>query len=120
MTATIDIGSAWLYRHPLPNYALGTSLLYHRRTWEAKPFADLPQSDGDVCEDFVFQSGMRVRSVPSLMTSSLLGPALEPRMIASIHGGNSRKASYDDALRRAEMFTRVPEFDDYCRSKMQL
>ncbi len=115
-----DGGEAWLYRHPLPNYALGTSLMYWRRTWEAKPFADLPQAGNDVCEDFVFQSGLRVKSVPSLLTSSLLGPALEPRMIASIHSSNSRKASYDDALRRAEMFTRVPEWDQFCRDKMRL
>ncbi len=139
-------GEAWSYRHPLPNYALGTSLLYHRRTWEAKPFADLPQSGDDVCEDFVFQSGLRVKSVSSLSYSETettyhlpschcgtcrdldgrqypvisVRTSLEPRMIASIHGDNSRKASYADALRRAEMFTRVPDWDQFCRDKMRL
>ncbi len=126
---TIFRNEAYLYRHPLPNYALGTSLLYHWRTWEAKPFADLPQAGSDVCEDFVFQSGLRVKAVSSLSDPfrrpilAILDesqPYSEPRMIASIHGDNSRKASYDDALRRAEMFTRCPEWDQYCAGIMRL
>ncbi len=118
-----DGGEAWLYHHPLPNYALGTSLMYWRRTWEAKPFADLPQAGNDVCEDFVFQSGLRVKSVSSFGHPNSRwedGSGELPRMIASIHSSNSRKASYDDALRRAEMFTRVPDWDGWCAERMKL
>jgi glycosyltransferase involved in cell wall biosynthesis len=71
-------GEAWLYSLPRSNYALGTSLAYKRSLWERKPFEDT--SSG---EDLRFITGVNIVSVSSLHQDG------EPRMVASIHGGNT-------------------------------
>lgn len=76
------IEQAWLYRLPLPGYALGTSLMYWRRAWERAPFAD--KSDG---EDYDFLKRVTCKSETSWPRNELT--SIEPRMIATIHGGNT-------------------------------
>ncbi len=105
--SAIDIGEAWLYRASIPNYAIGTSMCYWRSTWERNPFPD--RSEG--CDDLEwFNRGVKIQSESSIM------PMTDPRMIASIHGGNT--CSKIDATKRE--WKRVPEWDAYCREAMKL
>lgn len=99
-------GEAWLYRHPDPNYCLGTSLCYWRRTWTRKPFE--PTSRG---EDRKFITGLNTVALPA--NTTLAG---EPRMIARIHGGNTCSRIEPGASE----WKRVPEWDDYVRKVMTL
>jgi hypothetical protein len=99
-------GEAWLYQSQIPNYALGTSMCYWRETWEHNPFPD--RSEG--CDDLYWSTSRRVKIV------SVSGISTHPRMIASIHGGNTcAKIDADQKeWRRAE------QWDDYCRGVMTL
>ena len=60
-------GEAWLYskQNNLPG-ALGTSLCYWRRTWERKPFPDLPKRPKGSGEDYEWLKGLNVVSVSAL------------------------------------------------------
>lgn len=99
---------AWLYRAGKPNYALGTSLMYWRRVWEVKPFPDIHNG-----EDTEWQRNLNVKTAISLQA--------EPRMIASIHGGNTNMAGYRINLTgKCEEFKRAPELDEVCRERMAL
>ena len=115
------VNEAWLYSHHRADHALGTSLCYWRRTWERKPFADLPKGPGGTGEDHQWREGLKVVS-----QTALGGPSLSdddaPRMIASIHGGNSSKAYDLETLiaRGSKEWRRVPEWDDYCAERMKL
>jgi glycosyltransferase involved in cell wall biosynthesis len=102
---------AWLYRAAIPNYAIGTSMCYWRETWQRNPFSDQPEG----CDDLHwFNNRVKISSVPSVW----MDPAVEvaPRMIASIHGGNTC-AKIDAGARE---WTRVPEWDAYCQETMKL
>jgi hypothetical protein len=88
---------AWLYRGAA-NFCVGTSLMYWRRTWERKRFADT--SEG---EDGAFQLGLVTRSVPAGM-----------RMIAEIHGTNTWGKIYP----KTNEFSRSPQFDAECRKTL--
>lgn len=116
-------GEAWLYSNPNPNYALGTSLCYWRRTWERKPFE--ATSAG---EDLRFISGLNVAACQSFWPEAAPGTIAYgsdnlPRMIARIHSGNTSSA-YDprkmeaEARKRNGMWKRVPEWDSYCAEVM--
>jgi glycosyltransferase involved in cell wall biosynthesis len=90
---------AWLYRSTEPNYALGTSLCYWRKTWERKPFEATSQG-----EDRKF-----LMSAPALKCVAISAnpvdddPPLhcneQPRMIARIHPGNTSQV-YDPVYMR--------------------
>lgn len=124
---------AYIYTHPHANYCIGTSLCYWRRTWEAKPFPDLPipGNPQSASEDWAWQSGLRTASVSSLRawpasdaTESVANIrgwtyACDPRMIATIHGQNYGQANYELGLRHGDVFKRVPEWDDYCREILE-
>lgn len=125
------VGDAWLYSHPRPDYALGTSLCYWRKTWRGKPFADLPKGPGATGEDHQWQQGLKVASVSAMgplggkviqQPAITDAPEYGPRMIASIHGGNSSQAYDLEALlaKRSKEWRRTPEWDDYCRGRMAL
>lgn len=116
------IEEAWLYSHSRPDYALGTSLCYWRKTWERKPFPDLPKGPGATGEDHEWRQGLRVVSESSSGYMTDEGPGVEPRMIASIHGGNSSKAYDIEALlaKGNKQWRRVPEWDAYCCFRMAL
>lgn len=117
-----DGGLAWLYSHPHPSYCLGTSLCYWRRTWEARKFRDI--SNG---EEHWFCEGRKCIGASSLVehpseSKDFEPRAIQPRMIATIHGANTGP-NYDiDALiaRGSREWKRVPEWDDYCRRAMTL
>lgn len=102
-------GEAWLYSHPSPKYALGTSLCYWRRVWEANPFINGNQ------EDFHFVQKVRTVGIASTWQPAPAGSIADssvvvPRMIASIHGGNT--CSRIEAA--CDEWTRVPAWDEYC------
>ena len=97
--------------------APGTSLCYKRSTWERKPFSDLPRiiagkNVGD-SEDVAWLRGLNIATVPSLYPNAIC----EPRLIASIHGGNTMP--YDD-LESSTSWRRTPQFDSFCRERMVL
>ena len=94
---------AWHYHHYMPNYAVGTSLMYPRTTWVQKPFPELGKG-----EDSAWIKGLVVFGTGSHIR--------QPRMIAEVHGGNtSSRIVYD-----SEQFTRVPHRDQYCREHMNV
>lgn len=107
-------GEAWLYTHPKPDYCLGTSLCYWRRTWESKPFPDLPipGNPNSACEDFVWQSGLRCKSMSSVNATEDAHTYLdgEPRMIATVHGRNARSV-----ISPGNCFTRAANWDERIR-----
>ena len=134
---------AWLYSHAHPSYIVGTSLCYWRRTWERRPFKDLPKGNS-IGEDTEFINGLDTLGVttfhgqPWEIVLCACGhkyprsgapcsqchtyPDDGPRMIASIHGGNS-SGGYDFKRLAAEgsrNWKRVPEWDEHCRERMKL
>jgi glycosyltransferase involved in cell wall biosynthesis len=126
----------WRFHNPEPQYCLGTSLCYWRSTWQKRPFPDYPKGQGPVRsgrgEDTdwlrdpkTLQYVVRSKGVTSFAQT---GPAhregdyaivpSEPRMIASIHAGNA--IHYTEVGRNPGAWTRVPEWDDYCKGRMAL
>jgi hypothetical protein len=106
---------AWLYHSAVPNYAVGTSMCYWREAWERNPFPD--RSEG--CDDlYWFNRGVKIASVSAIPDDTRMVPGwkMHPRMIASIHGGNT--CARIDAAQRE--WTRVPEWDSYAREAMRL
>ena len=118
-----QLGEAWLYSNLNPSYCLGTSLCYWRKTWERKPFEATSQG-----EDFAFCAGLKTVSVTSIFDVHN-DPFVEclpngdadktPRMIATIHSGNTSVAYRTELMRQAEEWQRVPEWDDYARKVME-
>lgn len=107
-------GEAWLYRNANPRYCVGTSLCYWRAAWERRPFPDLPKNGEGTGEDTAW-----LREVDSLGLG-LRAYGYEPRMIASIHGGNTMPYNIEELVANGSReWTRVP-WDDYCREKMRL
>lgn len=105
-----DRGEAYLFTHPWPTYALGTSLCYWRKTWEQRPFQDLQKG-----EDYKFCEGLRMATASDMADD-------EPRMIVSMHGGNTGNTTDPAAeiARGSKQWRRVPEWDGYCAEVMQL
>lgn len=122
--AWIDSGEAWLYSHHRQDYALGTSLCYWRKTWERKPFPDLPKREMGTGEDHAWIQGLKAASTTAMADSNPMGHIFsrEPRMIASIHGGNSSNAYNLEALvaRNTKDWKRATEWDSYCAEAMKL
>ncbi len=121
---------AWLYcaggcSALATNYAIGTSMCYWRKTWEQFPFPDY--SPG--CDDLYWSSGdekkgrraVKIEAVSGWGFNTMVqGEPHVPRMIAAIHGGNTC-AKIDSTSRGGkEVWTRVPEWDAYCREAMKL
>jgi hypothetical protein len=130
----VGCGEAWLYSNPRPDYALGTSLCYWRKTWKRRPFAALPLPGGRAGEDQDWLDGIASGRGPGVKLLSVSSRPIDddppmhineqPRMIARIHGGNASTA-YDPALMRASEtqgsgWRRVPEWDSYCRGVMEV
>ncbi len=105
-------GEAWLYTSPKLDVALGATLLYWRRTWERKRFADVRFG-----EDTLFQTGMQVKAVSGLGTMDLQrADCGEPRFIAHIHGGNTSSV----ITPTVRDWKRMPGRDEECRRLMAL
>ena len=96
-------GEAWLYHNDDPRYCTGTSLAYYRSTWERRPFPDISRG-----EDKAW-----LREVDSMGISSIVDD--EPRLIASIHGGNH--VPYETT---GPNWKRVPLWDSKLREIMAL
>lgn len=110
-------GEAWFYTSPKSDVALGGTLCYWRRTWEAKRFLDLKFG-----EDSAWQTGMRVEAVPAFgyvePPAGSLTKVSEPvaRFIASIHGSNTSSRITPSA----KDWRRAPEWDAHCEVIMSL
>jgi hypothetical protein len=106
-------GEAWLYTAQDPRYCVGSSLCYWRSTWERKPFPAVTHG-----EDTQWQTGLKRASVSSINGIHKQQPfeydPPEPRLIATIHGGNT--ALHIDE--KAQEWRRVPEWDTYCRTRI--
>ncbi len=121
------LGEAWLYRAVNPQHILGTSLCYWRSTWERQPFDDVPSGEDTRWIAKLGKKAVGVSSTHSreMDINTTLSPGqivdvttpYDPRMIASVHGGNS--SGYAPEKDRAGT-KRAPEWDDYCRKVMQL
>lgn len=121
---------AWMYENDNSKFLLGTSFCYWRSVWERHPFPDLPKGPQSAGEDTVWLDGLRRLGISSGVPATLspgrpLGfdqPSeddCQPRMIASIHGGNT-SGFWLQHRDKEPMFRRAPEWDSYCREKMAL
>ncbi len=126
-------GEAWLYTETAASYCLGTSLCYWRKTWEARPFPDLPKVRGGKGEDTEWLRGVDALGV-SMLGGALanapmanertkdrplgpnLGYGIAPRMIASIHGGNT--STQYEHIAQSHNWLRAQLWDSYCRERM--
>ncbi len=121
---TWDGEQAWLYQNnDRGRYCLGTSLCYWRKVWEAKPFnPKLPERRGGTGEDTEWLRGLKCVAVsslgPSYESDRLTPDTMSPRMVASIHGSNTQ--DYKGIEKSGNSWTRVPEWDSYCRKVMEL
>jgi hypothetical protein len=119
-------GEAWLYRCPKMSPAIGGSLCYWRKTWEARPFADAPKPGNATSEYYEWLRSFKVVGVSSLRQLNGFpsgwdqheDPLGQPRLICSIHGGNS-SGQYDN-IEQSDSWRRVPEWDNYARERMAL
>lgn len=116
-----QVGEAWLYSRPTRLNVPGTTLCYWRKTWERKPFPHLPEAGNPTSqgEDIVWQAGLKVEAVSSFCETAGVAPPHGPRMIASVHSGNTMAAGYSH-MGHVEEFARTPEWDSYCERTMKL
>ena len=89
-----EMAEAWLYAHQTPKrpYALGTSLCYWRRAWEAVKFNDETQGVEDHWLNYWRDQGKLTAITSQFRWQGPSGNGhddLQPRMIARIHGGNT-------------------------------
>jgi glycosyltransferase involved in cell wall biosynthesis len=111
-------GEAWLYTERNPRYALGTSLCYWRKAWDAQRFnEDMPEG-----EDTEWLTRVKCSSKSIFQDSIYDSPG--PRMIARIHAGNTSSAYRADVMRAVEVqggeWQRAAEWDKYCSERMRL
>ncbi len=137
-------GEAWLYTNNDPRYIVGSSLCYWRAAWERQPFNDIMRG-----EDYEFVKGLKsvgvsanhsvgfhvpmrdvtmgglfspadvVRRFSPMEPEFRSGDSIEPRMICSIHGGNT--CGYTEATLTGSInWRRVPEWDGKLREVMSL
>ncbi len=120
-------GEAWLYTNNDPRYIVGSSLCYWRAAWERQPFRDIMRG-----EDYEFVKGLKSVGVGSMRHTTACGATMpeanavdygpdlvSPRMICSIHGGNT--CGYTEATLAGSInWRRVPEWDSKLREVMSL
>jgi hypothetical protein len=119
-------GEAWLYSNNDPRKSIGSSLCYWRETWEKRPFSAQPRPGKMEGEDVAFLRDRDTVGVSSIDAMQTVGGVImrtvvdpgAPRMICSIHGGNSSD-QYTN-LERSSNWKRVSEWDALCRKTMQL
>jgi hypothetical protein len=99
--------TAWLFQHQTPGYAVGTSLMYWRKTWEANPFSEL-----NIGEDFTWLRDKvgyeNCGSVDGFFHD-------EPAMVAEIHESNTTVQTIP-----GDSWTRKPEWDSRMKELMKL
>ncbi len=138
-----QFAGAWMYTGANPDYPVGTSLLYWCKTWERRPFPHKHHGEetawylrvktaalSSVLEPRRYRMPFAPTDItfPSPITASTMvvershieirdsATACEPRMIASIHGGNTAAAITPGA----KEWRRAPEMDAHCREVMAL
>lgn len=121
MDSVEPANQAWLYSRPTRLNVPGTTLCYWRKAWERKPFPHLPGVGNPTSqgEDIVWQAGLNVEAVSSFCETAGVAPPHGPRMIASVHSGNTMAAGYSH-MGRVEEFVRTPEWDSYCARVMEI
>lgn len=113
-----DRGEAWLYtatKGCAP--ALGTSLVYWRKTWERNPFPDQPTSKNSGSEYGNWLKALKCETVPAFNSV-----ADAPRMVARIHAGNAARHSYDLeklVANGSNEWKRVPDWDSRVKQIME-
>ena len=129
-------GEAHHYRDVRKTYAIGSSLCYWTKAWQARPFQKAPIKPNATGEDWLFISGLNCRGVSAMATEFVGAPGylqrfsrdnvngaacqlheahqVVPRMICRIHGGNTADYSNVGSARPGS-FARAPQFDDLCR-----
>lgn len=100
---------AWLYSVASAAYPIGSSLAYWRRTWERQPFADAPKNADGASEYADWKRRVKCHAVSAM--------ADEPRMICSIHGGNTMNYQPE---KYPSNWKRVPHWDAHCADVMSL
>ncbi len=120
---------AWLYSNNDPRYCLGTSLCYWRSAWEARPFPDAPKLGGsgedklwleEIDSMGVCSSAGAQQNVGGTWWQVQIKDQEQPRMIASIHGGNTSTQYADLGRVESNNWRRAPEWDAHCRERMKL
>lgn len=121
MTGRFQAKESWLYSRPTRLNVPGTTLCYWRKTWGRKPFPHLPERGNPTSqgEDIVWQAGLKVEAVSSFCETAGVAPPHGPRMIASVHSGNTMAAGYSH-MGHVEEFVRTPEWDSYCARVMEI
>lgn len=99
--------TAWLFEHQTPGYAVGTSLMYWRKTWEEHPFSEL-----NIGEDFTWLRD-KVGYEHCAETEGFFHD--EPAMVAEIHESNTTKQTIP-----GDSWTRKPEWDERLKELMHL
>lgn len=120
------VGEAWLYSNRTPSYAVGSSLCYWRKTWERHPFPDLQIGEDKAFLRAITDTGGKVLAVSSMPTPKAYESQRyedAPRLICSIHAGNSNPEAYkldEFVARGSQEWKRAPQWDDYARDRMAL
>jgi glycosyltransferase involved in cell wall biosynthesis len=110
---------AWFYRHGGARYALGASFCYWRSAWERVKFGHTSKGEDRAWLYKVRAAGVSVMQELGPWIDEMVRQGkthdLAPRMICEIHGGNTSSAITEGH----EQWTRVPEFDEYCKTRME-
>jgi hypothetical protein len=110
------VGETWFYSAANPLYCLGTSLCYWRAVWERQPFKPLATGeDTEWLLHFRAQQIVAVSSMPDTRSTPIKSRG-DPRMVASIHGGNACSAIKPGARE----WRRAAEWDSLLRERMEL
>jgi glycosyltransferase involved in cell wall biosynthesis len=106
-------GKAWVYNNRFDqSYCVGTSMCYWREAWERNQFDDVSHG-----EDSRWLRKVRSIGVESGTIDERFPVVNQPRMMASIHGGNT--APYNPPG-DPNMWSRWPQWDEHCREVMAL
>lgn len=111
-----ETAGAWYYSSASPDFALGGSLLYWRKTWAKKPFHHGPvvTEAKPRSEDTIWIRGLRIRG------ASMFGQGeyYDPRMICRKHDRNTAagiQPGYNTGERdRTGRYRRALEYDALC------
>jgi hypothetical protein len=109
----LPVNKAWMYNNRFDqSYCVGTSMCYWREAWERNQFDDVNHG-----EDSRWLRKVRSIGVESGAIDERFPVVNQPRMIASIHGGNT--APYNPPG-DPNMWSRAAEWDQHCREVMAL
>ncbi len=115
-----SVGEAWFYVNGQRDYCLGTSLCYWRSVWEKRPFEHLPKGPTGMGEDARWLAGVDSIGDVSFNRTRGVNYPDEPRMIASVHGGNTSSMMSIAIKVKDHMVWRAREWDNFCATRMKL